>query len=106
MFARSVYLHLKSNRLAEFMQAIDQKVVPMLRTHKGFQDELSLVVPNGTEAVSITLWDRLEDAENYGRGGYPEALRDLAKVTEGSPQVQIHEVTNSTFHKIISQAAV
>ena len=68
MFARSVYLHLKSNRLAEFMQAIDKKVVPMLRTHKGFHDELSLVVPNGTEAVSITLWDRREDAENYGRG--------------------------------------
>ena len=106
MFARSVYLHLKSDCVAQFTQTIDQKVVPMLRTHRGFQDELSLVVPSGTEAVSITLWDRREDAENYGRGGYSEALRDLAKVTEGSPQVQIHEVTNSTFHKVLSQAAV
>lgn len=105
MFARSVYLHLKSNCVAEFTQTIDEKIIPMLRKQKGFQDEIAFIVPNGTEAVSVTLWDRREDADSYSRSGYPEALRALTKVIEGSPQVQTHEVSNSTFHKIASQAA-
>jgi hypothetical protein len=105
MFARSVYMHLKANCVAEFTELIDDKIIPMLRKHEGFQDELAFIVPNGTEAVSITLWYRREDAETYGRGGYSEALRTLAKVVEGSPQVQTHEVTNSTFHKIANRAA-
>jgi heme-degrading monooxygenase HmoA len=105
MFARSVYLHLKPNCVAEFTQTIDDKVIPILRKQKGFQDEIAFIVPNGTEAVSITLWDRREDAESYSRGGYPEALRALAKVVEGNPQVQTHEVSNSTFHKIVSHVA-
>jgi heme-degrading monooxygenase HmoA len=103
MFARSVYLHLKPNCVAEFTQAIDETTIPMLRKQKGFQDELAFVLSNGTEAVSITLWDRREDAEHYGRGGSSEA-QALAKVIEGSPQVQTHEVTNSTFHKIVTRA--
>ena len=106
MFARSVYLHLKPNCVAEFTQAIDETIIPMLRKQKGFQDELAFVVSNGTEAVSITLWDRREDAEHYSRGGYSAALRALAKVTEGSPQVETHEVTNSTFHTIATRATV
>jgi hypothetical protein len=105
MFARSVYLHLKCNCVAEFTQAIDDKIIPMLRKQKGFQDELAFIARGGEEAVSITLWDRREDADSYSRSGYPEALRALAKVIEGSPQVQTHEVSNSTFHKIARQAA-
>jgi hypothetical protein len=77
----------------------------MLRKQKGFQDEIAFIVPSGEEAISITLWDRREDADSYSRSGYPETLRALAKVIEGSPQVQTHEVSNSTFHKIAHQAA-
>jgi len=105
MFARTVYLHLKSNCVAEFTQTIDEKIIPMLRKQEGFQDEIAFVVPNGTEAVSITLWDRREDAESYSRRGYGETLRALANVIEGSPQVQNHQVSNSTFHKIARQEA-
>lgn len=105
MFARTVYLHLKSNCVAQFTQTIDEKIIPMLRKQEGFQDELAFVIPNGTEAVSITLWDRREDAERYSRSGYAETLRALAKVIEGSPQVQNHQVSNSTFHTIARQAA-
>jgi hypothetical protein len=77
----------------------------MLRKQKGFQDELAFVGSNGTEAVSITVWERREGAERYGRGGHSEPLRTLTKIIEGSPQVQTHEVTNSTFHTIATRAA-
>jgi hypothetical protein len=52
------------------------------------------------EAVAISLWDQKENAEAYNRGTFPEALKALGKVVEGTPQVHTFEVSNSTFHKI------
>ena len=105
MFARNVSVHLKPNSVAEFTRTLDEKVIPVLRKQKGFQDEIAFVAPNGTEVVSITLWDRKEDAETYNRGTYPEVLKTLAKVLGGTPQIHNYEVSNSTFHKIAGLAA-
>jgi hypothetical protein len=50
------------------------------------------------------LWDRKESADNYGRDTYPQVLKGLSKVVEGTPQVHGYEVANSTFHKIAAQS--
>jgi len=50
------------------------------------------------------LWDEKENAEAYGRTAYPQVLKALAKVVEGTPQVQTSEVSNSTFHTIPAHA--
>ena len=105
MFARTVNLRLKPNRVAEFTQTIEKEIIPLLRKQKGFQDEITFLVPGGTEAVGISLWDQKENAEAYNRGTYPEVLRALAKVVEGTPQVFNSEVCNSTFHKIAAPVA-
>ena len=105
MFARNVSMHLKPNSVAEFTRTLDQEIIPLLRKQKGFQDEITFVASNGTDAVGISLWDQKESAEAYNRGSYPEVQKALAKVTEGTPQVQTYEVANSTFHKIAARAA-
>ena len=104
MFARTVNLRLKPNSVAELTQTVDKEIIPLLRKQKGFQDEITFVVPGGTEAVAISLWDQKENAEAYSRAAYPQVLRALAKVVEGIPQVQTSEVSNSTFHKIAAHA--
>ena len=105
MFARSVSIHLKPNSVAEFTRTLDQEIIPVLRKQKGFQDEITFVAPNGTEAVGISLWDQKESAEAYSRGTYPEVLKTLAKVAEGTPQVETYQVSNSTFHKVAAHVA-
>jgi hypothetical protein len=105
MFARTVSLHLKPNSVREFMDTIDKEIIPLLRKQKGFQDEITFVVPGGTEAVGVSLWDQKENAEAYNRGTYSEVQKALAKVVEGTPQVQTYEVANSTFHKIAARAS-
>ncbi len=105
MFARQVSMGLKPNCVAEFALTIEKEVLPLLRKQQGFRDEIAFVVPDGTEAIGISLWETKEDAESYNLGTYPEVLKALAKVIEGSPQVKIFEVVSSTFHKISSQAA-
>ena len=105
MFARNVSLHLKPNSAGELTQTIEKEILPLLRKEKGFQDEITLVVAGGTKAVAISLWDQKENAEAYSRATYPQVLRALAKVVEGTPRVQTSEVSNSTFHKIPAYVA-
>ena len=105
MFARNVSMRLKSNSVGEFTRTLENEVIPLLRKQKGFQDEISPVIPNGTEAVAISFWDQKENAEAYNRGAYPEVQKILAKVLDGTPQVQTYEVGNSTFRKIAARAA-
>jgi len=100
MFARNLSIRLKPNCVADFTQLIDTESIPTLRKQKGFEGEITFVVPGGQEAVAISLWDKKENAEAYSRDAYPGVLKALGKVVEGTPQVRTYEVCNSTFHKI------
>jgi len=105
MFARSVSIRLKPNSVAEFTRLIENETLTLLRKQKGFKDEITFVAPGGAEAVGISLWDQKENADAYARDAYPELLKTLGKVVEGTPQVQTCEVANSTFHKIAAHVA-
>src|SRR5712664_302228 len=100
MFTRRVSMHLKPNSVAEFTRTLEKEIIPLLRKQKGFQDEITFIGMTGTEAFGISLWDTAENAEAYNRGSYPEVTKILARVVEGTPQVETYEVANSTFHKI------
>jgi len=67
-----------------------------------FTDEISFVAADRSEAVAISLWDRKENAESYNKDIYPQVLKTLTNVLEGTPKVEAYEVSNSTFHKIAS----
>ena len=105
MFARRVSMHLKPNSVPELTQRLEKEIIPLLRKQKGFQDEITFVAPSGTEAFGISLWENKENAEAYNRGTYPEVAKILARVVEGTPQVETYEVANSTFHKIAAAVA-
>ena len=59
MFARKVSMHLKGS-VPEFTQTLEREIIPLLRKQKGFQDEITFVVPDGKEAFGISLWDQAE----------------------------------------------
>ena len=105
MFARSLSIRLKANSIAEFTKLIENDSIPTLRKQKGFEGEITFVVPGGAEAVAISFWDKKENAEAYSRDSYAGVLKALGKVVEGTPQVRTYEVCNSTFHKIAAHVA-
>ena len=106
MFARRVSMHLKPNSLPEFTQKLEKQVIPLLRKQNGFQDEITFVAPSGKEAFGISMWDRKENAETYNRATYPEVVKILDRVVEGTPRVESYEVCNSTFHEIAAATTV
>jgi len=92
MFACNVSLRLKPNTLSEFTRISDKEVIPMLRKQKGFRDEMTFAVPEGLDVVAISLWDTKDYAEAYNTAGYPEGLKILDKVLDGTPKVQVSDV--------------
>ena len=104
MFARSVSLRLKPNNVAEFTRTLENEIIPLLRKQKGFEGEVTLVAPGGLEAIGISFWDQKENAEAYSRTTYPEVLKALANVVDGTPHVQTYEVSNSTLNKSAARA--
>jgi hypothetical protein len=99
MYARNVALHLKPNMLSDFTNTFDSNVLPILRKQKGFQDEITFAIPGGTDVVAISLWDTKENAEAYNTAGYPDVLKSLDKVLEGTPKVRVSDVISSTLHR-------
>ena len=100
MYARCVSVKLTPKGKAEFTSKLEAEIIPLLRKQKGFQDEITFVVPARNEALAVSLWDNKESAEAYHRGAFVEVTKLLSKLVEGTPQVESYDVANSTMHKI------
>ncbi len=105
MFARNVSLRLKPNTLSEFTRIFEKEIIPILRKQRGFRDEIAFAVPGGLDVVAISLWDTKDYAEAYNTAGYPEVLKILDEVLDGTPKVQVSDVISSTIHKPAAVAA-
>jgi hypothetical protein len=108
MFARAVVIKVKPGCEVELTGTFEQEVIPLFRKEKDFRGLLAFTFPNGTKALSLSLWDQEESAGGICARGFG-ALAALAKVALGTPSVQVYEVSNSTFHtmgKIEDQGGV
>jgi len=106
MFGRQVTMRLKPNAGPEFTRIADNEIIPILNKQKGFRDETTFVAPERSEAIANSFWDNKEDAEAYSRTTYPEVLKTLSKVIDGTPTVKTFEFASSTFHKVATAKLV
>jgi heme-degrading monooxygenase HmoA len=102
MYARHVSLNLKSNQREELTQMFEREILPLLQKQNGFTDEITFLSPDNKQVVAISLWERKENADVYSRETYPQVLKTLARVVEGTPEVRGYEVAFSTIHKTAS----
>ena len=98
MYARNVSIHLKSNMLSDYTRTFENDVLPLLRKQNGFKDEIAFSGSDGTDVTAISLWDNKANAEAYNNNVYPDVVKTLARVLDGTPKVQSGEVVNSTIH--------
>jgi hypothetical protein len=105
MFTRHVIMQLKANAAAEFTSTVEKTILPMMRQQKGFRDEITFISVDDSEAIANSFWETQADAEAYDMAGYPQVLKALSKVVEGTPRVGTAVVSNSTLHKIAARAA-
>jgi heme-degrading monooxygenase HmoA len=102
MYSRNVRIKLRADSAPEFRRLLEQKIIPLLRTQKGFQDEITLVTSQRDEAIAISFWDNQENADAYNHVAYLDVLRALSKVVESMPIVETFELVDSTFRENVS----
>jgi heme-degrading monooxygenase HmoA len=90
---------LKPIKLEELTQTFDREILPLLQKQKGFTDEMTFVDHDGKQILAISLWESKENADNYVRDTYPQVLKSLSRVIEGTPQVRGYDVAVSTFKR-------
>jgi heme-degrading monooxygenase HmoA len=100
MFTRHVILQLKPNAATQFTDTVESKILPLLRKQEGFRDLITFVATDRSEAIAISFWETKEAAEAYNLSGYPEVLKTLTNLVEGTPRVGTTEVATSTLHKL------
>ena len=100
MYARNVSFRLKSNMQSDYTRTFENQILPLLRKQKGFKDEITLSNPGSQDAVAITLWENKSDADLYNTNTYPQVLKTLSNVIEGTPKVYTFETINSTFQHV------
>ena len=92
MFARNAHFRVKSlNMAAEFARTFENEVLPLLRAQEGFKAEVTLSNPGSLERITISLWETKSDAEAYNANVYPQVLKILAKVIDGTPKIRTFE---------------
>jgi len=101
MFTRIVELTTKPGRNRQLADAIDEKVVPILKKQKGFVDEAVFVSDKETNRVlALVFWKTKEDAEQYHRAEYQKVHDAIRHLLEAEPVVRTFDVHTSTVHKI------
>jgi len=61
--------------------------------------------PGSPDVIAISLWESKTQAEAYNTSTYPEVLKTLARMIDGTPRVQTFEAVTSTFHNVTVAAA-
>ena len=92
MFARNVSIRLKSHMLSAFTRTFDEKILPLLRKQHGFKDEIRVAGADGIGVSAISLWENETDADAYNTDTYPEVLKMMARLIDGTPRVHTFDV--------------
>jgi len=99
LVARKVAARLKPNSLTEFTNLMECEILPWLRKQEGFLGLITLAVPAAREVATISFWDDKGTAQAFNSSGYPEVLKALEKLLDGTPYVKTFDVVSSTFRR-------
>ena len=104
MFARFVTTHMEPENFTQARNALEQKVIPLLKKQPGFKDELTFFDKDKKEAVAISFWDTKQDADLYERNLYPQVRDTMQSWYREPPKIRAFEVANSTWYNIHANA--
>jgi heme-degrading monooxygenase HmoA len=106
MFTRVVEVNSKPGKSQEIANAINEKVLPILRKQVGFIDETVLTSETEPNRVmALSFWKTKEDADRYQREQFAKVTEILSSHIESPPTVRTFNVHTSTPHKIAAGKA-
>jgi quinol monooxygenase YgiN len=98
-FGRNVHFTVQAGKVDEFNRLMHTEILPLLKREKGFRDEITFL--RGTTGMSVSTWDDRAGAETYNTKTYPEVLRKLNPVLEGTPRVETFDAVLTTIPDVV-----
>ena len=95
-FARNVQFTVKTGKVEEFNRLMRTEVLPLMKNEKGFREDI--VVLGTNTGMSLSLWDDRASADTYNTKTYPEVLKKLHSVLEGTPRVEFYDTIHTMVH--------
>jgi len=95
-FARNVQFTVKNGKVDEFNRLMHAEVLPLLKNEKGFRQDLTVL--GSSTGMSISVWDDRACADTYNTKTYPEVLKKLQPVLEGTPRVETYDTILTMVH--------
>jgi quinol monooxygenase YgiN len=95
-FARNVNFTVKNGKIDEFNRLMKTEILPLMKGQKGFCQDLTVLHSN--TGMSLSVWDDRASAETYNTKIYPEVLKKLNPVLEGTPRVETYETIHELLH--------
>ena len=89
----------KAGKVEEFTRLIHAEVLPLMAKQTGFRQDLT-VMNTGT-GMSMSLWDNRTSAETYNTKTYPEVLKKLNPVLEGTPRIEAYDTVLTTIPNVV-----
>ena len=94
-FARNVHFQIKSGKHDDFKKVLTGEVLPLLKSQKGFREEVMLLERD--RGMAISLWEDRPSAEAYQTTTYPQVMQKLSPMLEGTPKVETYDVAATTL---------
>ena len=94
-FGRNVHFTVKAGKIDEFNRLMHTEILPLLKKETAFREEITLL--RGNTGMSVSTWDDRTGAETYNTKTYPEVLRKLNPVLEGTPRVETFDAVLTTI---------
>ena len=88
-FARNVHFSVKTGKVDVFKRLMNTEVLPLLKKESGFRQDLTVM--NSNTGMSTSVWDDRASAETYDTKTYPDVLKKLNPVLEGTPRVETYD---------------
>src|SRR5271167_3643522 len=107
MFARILNCEVKLEKKAEFVKAVKNEIVPILKKQTGFLEVLPFFPEKMKEekVITVSLWATKADAERYERAFYPEVLNILKPYLAATVRVN-HYNLETTICRHFAEALV
>ncbi|MGA1986985.1 MAG: antibiotic biosynthesis monooxygenase [Candidatus Sulfotelmatobacter sp.] len=103
MFARILDFEVKPEKKEEFVKAVKNEVVPILKKQAGFLEILPFFPEKmkSEKVITITLWTTKSDAERYERDFYPKALEILKPFLTTSVKVNYYKLETTVCEHFV-----
>ena len=94
-FARNVHFTVRNGTTDEFNRLMNTEILPLMKRQNGFHQDLTLLGGNNI-GMSVSVWDDRTCAETYNTKTYPEVLKKLSSVIEGTPRIDTYDSVLTT----------